>query len=433
MSAITADQILQNDTVGQSFDETFVNKIVEGLPSILSMDDEALTFGSISKAVKLPRPEVGKFLIAASEIANWPLGVISRKPYKKDLSKVQAPTSSSNDVQGDTQSKEDVAAKIISILKMPPVDDVIGVNYASIPHLVEETGASTEFVTEVVNYLIDHKIVKQFEGENDFEEEIFTLNKEGLVESISSAKEQVKTNATQSSNVADKQEQVEAPSQQKPMSPREKIISATSETNSSDKGTTKGELSVNKDEINQKTFEAVRRALKADEYTKNGILKKVSKPGTHKRDDVLAAFTYFVEKGIAQLTENGGARKYYKINVTPRGASQEAASNAPVEVTPEVKVETVSSAAEKDAKEPVVVAEPVKAKEVSEATTPVEKKVSEPAQRSYSAGTEGIKQLLKANFENMVDMIESGAELDELKKNIKSIELMIEAAKVLES
>ncbi|MCF2901865.1 hypothetical protein L1267_15925 [Pseudoalteromonas sp. OFAV1] len=429
MSAITADQILQNDTVGQSFDENFVNKIVEGLPSILSMDDEALTFGSISKAVKLPRPEVGKFLIAASEIANWPLGVISRKPYKKDLSKVQAPNSSSNDAQGDTQSKEEVAAKIISILKMPPVDDVIGVNYASIPHLVEETGASTEFVTEVVNYLIDHKIVKQFEGENDFEEEIFTLNHEGLVESISSAKEQVKTSATQNSAVADKQEQVKAPSQQKPMSPREKIISASSETNSRDKGKTRGELSVNRDEINQKTFEAVRRALKADKYTKNGILKKVSKPGTHKRDDVLAAFTYFVEKGIAQLTENGGARKYYKINVTPRGASQEAASNPPVEVT----VETVSSAAEKDAKEPVVVAEPVKEKEVSETTAPVEKKVSEPAERSYSAGTEGIKQLLKANFENMVDMIESGAELDELKKNIKSIELMIEAAKVLEN
>lgn len=414
MSTLSASSILEHGHVKDNFDETFVKKMVKVLPTIMSMDSDDLTYSKISKKVKLPRPQVGQFLQELSDMKGWPIAVVGRRPVIKDGSDETIEVSTEEQSSSADENAR-VAKEIIKILQMPPIDDVIGVTYASIPHLAEETNASTEFVEDVVKYLIDKGIVSRFDGENDFEEEMFTLNQDKLNEGKKAAKNKV---ATKKASPKEPIKEVKAPTEKPKAEPvkaepvKTEPVKEVSENKSVEEP---------KEAFAKRTLEAVRRALKEDKYTRNGILKKVAKKGVHKRHEVLAAFEYLIEKGMATLTNDGGAREYYTITSTSKPKAQE-----------EVKAVSESTTVETTSNEVVTENVTKEEKPAAKADTVEEDEVV--VEPTASKNT-GIKGLLEDTFLELAAMVrdsdESTASLENLSKKLKSAEYLIEAAKVL--
>jgi hypothetical protein len=465
---ITTDYLMTNGEVKGNFDESFVSKMIDCLPKILKIDTNELTFGTISKEAKLPRPQVGKFLQAVSDLKDWPIGVISRKPFKKDKIETTAKTTQAKSTTGGDNSGEKIRVikEIIEILKMPPIDDVIGVNYASIPHLSDETKAPIEFVTDVVNYLIENDIVVKYDGENEFEEDIFTLSEGGLESKAKEAKEvglsgfETGTKDTEKQTkpkrrLSARQKLAEQSKTQKPApvakeaskpAPVTKEASKPAPVAKEKSNAEQAEQSSSVAEFSAKTLEAVRRALKADKYTRNGILKKVAKRGVHKRDDVLAAFNHLIETEVAKPTLDGGAREYFSIPVKKKATTEKQTTESEQAETANIVEEQVKedvaladSLVEEAAQEPAPDVNSITENEAVVEEKAVEASVSKAPEEAIISGVSGnsketssINKVLQETFLKMANMVNEGQSFDEISKHIKSAEYLIQAAKALE-
>lgn len=405
MSAITVDKLMSNPAIGEKFDQSFVEKMVNALPEIMSIDQDELTFGTAAKKAKVPRGQAGKFLKAAANVKGWAIDVVNGKPHKKDTkaseSKAQESSQSSKEEskQKGMSDPTEISKAILTELQRPPMDEEIGFTFASVPHLAEITGAPENLVKRIVDHMTNKGMIKQYEGEIDFEEKVFMLSSSDFEKAREEAKSK-KQAAT-----------VEKTVTQKPS--KEAEVKETSTDKKEEKPTEVVE------ELNKKTLEAVRRALKQDKFTRNGIINKVAKKGVHKRADVTNAFEFLIQQGEAKPTNDGGAREYFAI--PSKEKKQEAVSTTKDTATPSTEV--ASSTKEVTTTEKT---EPATERR-EDKKAPVIASNNDESKDEMGLITSSIKALLSG----AVTSLHSGSDLASIRKKLKAALTMIDAAEEL--
>lgn len=406
MSNISVDSVLQHKEVKDSFDKDFVSSFVGKIPEIMNLDDSELTLGHIASLTDQPRSAIGRFLQAASNMKNFPIGIVNRTPIIKKVSNKSAAkktakpeatktvkTIDSNQAQQFNMS--DVANAIIEALRKEPVGSS-DKRYASVETLADELDVPEKFVADVIDSLRKRDIISLYEGENDFDEIVFFLNPDGFAQATAKAK------ASASKKAQAMKKEVKAPA-----TPADKVEAkkekpkAIPKASPTDAAKSDAEIDWLGMDVPKKTMNAVIEAMTDDKFTRNGILKEVAKKGVHQRNHVDAAFRQLVDNGKAVPTNDGGSRNYFTIYSEQHEAKAETA--------------TITSSQEK---------ETFSASEQIETATPTVDSLDQSIMNSLSA-------LLNSASESLKGGINTNEDVDALLAKVKSAEHMLLAAKAL--
>ena len=287
----------------------------------------------------------------------------------------------------------EISKAILTELQLPPMDEEIGFTFASVPHLAEVTGAPENLVKRIVEHMTNKGMIKPYEGEIDFEEEVFMLSSSDFEK----AKEEAKS--------------------KKQATPTQKSVEA--EPSASDADEVKDTSTETVDELNKKTLEAVRRALKQEKFTRNGIINKVAKKGVHKRADVTNAFEFLIQQGEAKPTNDGGAREYFAI---PSKEKKQETSSITKDTKPAPKEVIERSKEPVNAETPETITE-----QRLDKTTSVPASDNNGSKDEISLITSSIEALLSG----AVSSIQSGSDLDSVRKKLKAALTMIDAVEEL--
>lgn len=400
MSALTVNSVMSHGDVKDSFDQKFVSSFLKKIPKILNLKEDELSLGQIASITEQPRSTVGRFLLAASNMKDFPIGLVNRNPVikKTDSTKQKTKKTTAKQTSAKTFNITNVAKMIVDALMQEPIDSSFDKRYASVETLSDELDVPEDFVSKVIDNLRKRNVVSLYEGENDFDEVVFYLNKDAFNKVTADVKKsEPKKKVVETKKVASPTKKESAP---------KKVIEPT----------TPNEVEI--DWINmhvpKRTRDAVIDVMKESKYTRNGILKEVAQKGVHQRNHVEAAFKQLIEEGTAQPTNDGGAREYYAI-------IDEESNNAPeVQAQEEVKAEKSVAPVEDIKQEDVTVPEKVKVSSKPISSGSVD-----------DAILNSLSMLLGNISENISEGIKDSSDIDNMLAKLKSAEHMLLAAKSL--